>query len=281
MAQPAVAREIARETRRFHQAKTLSRLSRSGGGATLTNGRGGKSSDAPRAQTWDVLREWHAKATEWDFNTDASTAGAGAVEAATEATEAAAAEAEEAAGAEAAEAEAVAAEQECECKRRRREELDLMPLLADIAVLEAGRCTLTPPDPQLKGAWYPGGFKPRTYQLKKPVSKRALQNATRTATWRRSAPRWPPRRCCSTTTCSRVTFWCPGGGAEMETTTKRLQTATAVAMAAAAATATAAVATEAAAAEAAAAAAAATTVAGEAAAVSAGSATTSTDDACR
>jgi hypothetical protein len=25
-----------------------------------------------------------------------------------------------------------------------------------------GRCTLTPPDPQLKGAWYPGGFKPCT-----------------------------------------------------------------------------------------------------------------------
>jgi hypothetical protein len=25
---------------------------------------------------------------------------------------------------------------------------------------------LTPPDPQLKGAWYPGGFKPRTYQVR-------------------------------------------------------------------------------------------------------------------
>jgi hypothetical protein len=24
--------------------------------------------------------------------------------------------------------------------------------------------SLTPPDPQLKGAWYPGGFNPRTYQ---------------------------------------------------------------------------------------------------------------------
>jgi hypothetical protein len=23
-----------------------------------------------------------------------------------------------------------------------------------------GRCALTPPDPQLKGAWYPGGFNP-------------------------------------------------------------------------------------------------------------------------
>jgi hypothetical protein len=31
---------------------------------------------------------------------------------------------------------------------------------------EAGRRTLTPPDPQLKGAWYPGGFKPCTYQVK-------------------------------------------------------------------------------------------------------------------
>jgi hypothetical protein len=25
---------------------------------------------------------------------------------------------------------------------------------------KVGRCTLTPPDPQLKGAWYPGGFNP-------------------------------------------------------------------------------------------------------------------------
>jgi hypothetical protein len=30
-----------------------------------------------------------------------------------------------------------------------------------------GRCTLTPPDPQLKGARYPGGFNPCTYQVKK------------------------------------------------------------------------------------------------------------------
>jgi hypothetical protein len=29
-----------------------------------------------------------------------------------------------------------------------------------------GLCTLTPPDPQLKGAWYPGGFNPCTYQVK-------------------------------------------------------------------------------------------------------------------
>jgi hypothetical protein len=33
---------------------------------------------------------------------------------------------------------------------------------------------LTPPDPQLKGAWYPGGFNPCTYQVKKTVSKRAF-----------------------------------------------------------------------------------------------------------
>jgi hypothetical protein len=37
------------------------------------------------------------------------------------------------------------------------------------------RCTLTPPDPQQKGAWYPGGFNPRTYQVKNPVSKCAFQ----------------------------------------------------------------------------------------------------------
>ena len=37
------------------------------------------------------------------------------------------------------------------------------------------RCTLTPSDPQLKGAWYPGGFNPRTYKVRNPVSKRAFQ----------------------------------------------------------------------------------------------------------
>jgi hypothetical protein len=52
-----------------------------------------------------------------------------------------------------------------------------------------GRCTtLTPPDPWLKGAWYPGGFKPRTYQV-----KTRFQNATRTATVRVSANLWVPR----------------------------------------------------------------------------------------
>jgi hypothetical protein len=34
---------------------------------------------------------------------------------------------------------------------------------------------LTPPDPWLKGAWYPGGFNPCTYQVKKPVSRFAFQ----------------------------------------------------------------------------------------------------------
>jgi hypothetical protein len=31
---------------------------------------------------------------------------------------------------------------------------------------EVGRCSLTPPDPQLKGAWYSAGFNPCTYQVK-------------------------------------------------------------------------------------------------------------------
>jgi hypothetical protein len=37
----------------------------------------------------------------------------------------------------------------------------------DDAVHAAGRCALTPPDPQLKGARYPGGFNPCTYHLEK------------------------------------------------------------------------------------------------------------------
>jgi hypothetical protein len=39
---------------------------------------------------------------------------------------------------------------------------------AIIEILEqkAGRRALTPPDPRLKGAWYPGGLNPRTYQVK-------------------------------------------------------------------------------------------------------------------
>jgi hypothetical protein len=47
--------------------------------------------------------------------------------------------------------------------------------LSGITVLPSGvavitavgrRCTLTPPDPQLKGAWYPGCFNPCTYRVK-------------------------------------------------------------------------------------------------------------------
>jgi hypothetical protein len=42
----------------------------------------------------------------------------------------------------------------------------------------AGRCTLTPPDPQLKGAW----FQTLHLSREKPVSRFAFQNATCTAT---------------------------------------------------------------------------------------------------
>jgi hypothetical protein len=38
------------------------------------------------------------------------------------------------------------------------------PILSQVN--EAGRRALTSPDPQLKGAWYPGGFNPCTYQVK-------------------------------------------------------------------------------------------------------------------
>jgi hypothetical protein len=48
---------------------------------------------------------------------------------------------------------------------------------------EAGRCTLTPPDPQLKGAWYPGGFKPLPLNIN-PGFKTRLSNATCAATTR-------------------------------------------------------------------------------------------------
>jgi hypothetical protein len=40
--------------------------------------------------------------------------------------------------------------------------------------LEVGRCTLTPPATQLKGAWYPGGFNPCVYQVKEMVSEFAF-----------------------------------------------------------------------------------------------------------
>jgi hypothetical protein len=38
-----------------------------------------------------------------------------------------------------------------------------------------GRCTLTPPDPQLKGAWYPCGFKPSPLNTN-PGFKTCLSN---------------------------------------------------------------------------------------------------------
>jgi hypothetical protein len=53
---------------------------------------------------------------------------------------------------------------------------------------KAGRCTLTPPDPQLKGAWYPGGFKPLPLNIN-PGFKMSLSNATCAATTR-LLPAW-------------------------------------------------------------------------------------------
>jgi hypothetical protein len=47
---------------------------------------------------------------------------------------------------------------------RRREEADRTYLRA---VIKAGRRTLTPPDPELTGAWYVPGFNPCTCQVKK------------------------------------------------------------------------------------------------------------------
>jgi hypothetical protein len=35
---------------------------------------------------------------------------------------------------------------------------DCAKMVAVKKLVEVGQCTLTPPDPQLKGAWYPGGF---------------------------------------------------------------------------------------------------------------------------
>jgi hypothetical protein len=71
-------------------------------------------------------------------------------------------------------------------------------------VHEVGRrCTLAPPDPQLKGAWYPGGFNPRTYQVKNRFqtlrTKCNLHRYTwgvssRVSTKRRRRSRREPRR---------------------------------------------------------------------------------------
>jgi hypothetical protein len=65
---------------------------------------------------------------------------------------------------------------------------------------EVGQCALTPPDPQLKGAWYPGGFKPCTYQVKTQFQN-LLSNSTCTAT--------PRSTSASNTGCQS---WCEGSG---------------------------------------------------------------------
>lgn len=140
MAMPAVAREIARQTRKFHEAKALSRMrgmsGMSGGGGDGGSGGGGsggesgvggsegggcEGGDAPRAQTWDVLRKWHAMAVEWDFKKKERTSTSAAAGSATGATE---------------EEEGTEAE-DAASKRQRREDLDLMPILSDIDALEA------------------------------------------------------------------------------------------------------------------------------------------------
>ena len=52
---------------------------------------------------------------------------------------------------------------------------------------EVGRCTLSPPYPQLKGAWYPGGFKPLPLNIipgfKMCLSKSACATTTRYAAY--------------------------------------------------------------------------------------------------
>jgi hypothetical protein len=49
--------------------------------------------------------------------------------------------------------------------------------------------TLTPPDPQLKGAWYPGGFNPRTYQAKHRFQNVPFKMQLCTATGWEESPR--------------------------------------------------------------------------------------------
>jgi hypothetical protein len=46
------------------------------------------------------------------------------------------------------------------------ENFDIVGAVGAVGVAAVGRCTLTPPDPQLRGTWYPGGFSPCAYQAK-------------------------------------------------------------------------------------------------------------------
>jgi hypothetical protein len=66
--------------------------------------------------------------------------------------------------------EATALRQELALSERMRTALESdgrqAPAAVAAAQQEAGRCTLTPPDPYPKGAWYPGGFNPCTCQVK-------------------------------------------------------------------------------------------------------------------
>jgi hypothetical protein len=62
---------------------------------------------------------------------------------------------------------------------------------------------LTPPDPQLKGAWYPGGFNPRAYHVEtrfqnapfKWVNLRrySMTRSRACSRYPRSSPSSPPR----------------------------------------------------------------------------------------
>jgi hypothetical protein len=56
---------------------------------------------------------------------------------------------------------------------------------------------LTPPDPQLKGAWYPRWFQPLRLSSENPVSKMCLSNATCAATaWMKERGMSKAENCC-------------------------------------------------------------------------------------
>jgi hypothetical protein len=74
---------------------------------------------------------------------------------------------------------------------------------------EAGRRTLTPPDPQPKGARYPGGFQPSHLSREKLVSKRAASNGSTCAATPRCPSTWGRKPRCSATRITSTTTSTP------------------------------------------------------------------------
>ena len=164
MGERATMRRIASMTRKFHGAKVLSRLTKDSDEKTSFCAGGDlllPAAKRPRAQTWHVLRRWHAMATTWDFNgfkTKRHDDDDTAVKQQQQQQQGTVSEIIMAGDAPADDTASTETAETAESKSKRREQLHLEPILADIDALEAECAELNSPVVLLHNDLLSGNF---------------------------------------------------------------------------------------------------------------------------